>query len=135
MRADSLWVPERIASALLRVGLGKEVFPCLIRTKAVRKSASSAPEERPHPADHYDSLDVRGRLSSVDEVVLIDDIVTRGATLMGAANKLLDVFPKAKVRAFAAIRTISNSKDFDKVYDPVKGTIILRPEGDTLRRP
>ena len=135
MRADSLWVPERIANALLAKGLGRAVAPCLIRTKAVRKSAFSPASERPRPADHYDSLSVQTSLSSIDEISLVDDVITRGSTLMGAANRLLDVFPQATVRAFAAMRAVGNANEFHNVIDPINGLIKLRPEGDTMRRP
>ena len=134
MQPGTLWVPERIARALVRMGIGKEVVSCLIRTKPVRKAASSAPEERPISAEHYESMEVQGLLSEPDEIVLIDDIVTRGATLLGAANRLADAFPKAHIYAFAAMRTISNPDQFEKWYDPLVETIRLRPLGDTLQR-
>ena len=80
-------------------------------------------------------MGVRRRLSKPDEIVLIDDIVTRGATLLGPANRLADVFPQTRIRAFAAMRTISNPDEFNELYDPCVGTIELRESGDTLRRP
>jgi len=134
MKPDTLWVPMRIASALARIGLGK-VLPCLTRIKSVPKAASSLPKDRPTPAEHYKSLRVDGSLSKPDEIVLVDDIITRGSTLLGAANRLADAFPQTRIRAFAAIRTISNPGEFDKLYDPCIGTIELRESGDTLRRP
>ena len=135
MQPGTLWVPERIATALVKLGIGKEVVSCLIRVKPVRKAASSAAEQRPVSSEHYESMEVQGRLSEPDEIVLIDDIVTRGATLLGAANRLADAFPKAHIRAFAAMRTISDPSQFEKSYDPCIGTIMLRASGDTLRRP
>jgi len=135
MRPNTLWVPERIAAALVEAGLGKEVVPCLVRSKSVSKAALSRPQERPTPAEHYESMGVQKRLSKPGEVMLVDDVVTRGATLLGAANRLADVFPQTRIRAFAAMRTISDLSDFIKVYDPCTGTITLRASGDSLRRP
>ena len=135
MRPNTLWVPERIAAALVGAGLGKEVVPCLVRVKSVSKAALSRPQERPTPAEHYESMGVQKRLSKPAEVVLVDDVVTRGATLLGATNRLADVFPQTRIRAFAAMRTISDPSDFSKVYGPCTGTITLRASGDTLRRP
>jgi len=131
MQPNTLWVPERIATALVEAGLGKEVVPCLVRVKSVSKAALSPPQERPTAAEHYGSMSVQKRLSQPGEIVLVDDIVTRGATLLGAANRLADVFPQTRIRAFAAIRTISNPDEFSKVYDPCTGTITLRALGDT----
>jgi predicted amidophosphoribosyltransferase len=135
MKPNSLWVPQRIATALVRVGLGKDVSSCLVRNKAVPKAAFCAPSDRPTAAQHYESMGVQGSLSNSDEILLIDDVVTRGATLLGAANRLAQVFPQSRIRAFAAMRTISNPSEFEKVYNPCIGTIDLWESGDTYRRP
>ena len=135
MKPDTLWVPERIATALVKVGLGREVVTCLVRANPVAKAAICMPSQRPTVGQHYESLAVQGRLSAPDEIVLVDDIITRGATLLGCANRLADSFPQARIRAFAAMRTVSNPFEFVKVRDPVVGFIELRESGDTLRRP
>ena len=135
MRPDTLWVPERIAKALVSKGLGKEVLSCLSRRTPIRKAARSSPNMRPRPAEHYESMGVQAGLSPPDEILLIDDIVTCGATLLGAANRLADAFPQTRIRAFSVMRTISDPNDFIKLYDPCKGTITLRSAGDTIRRP
>lgn len=135
MREGSLWVPDRLATTLVERGLGKEVARCLIRVEPVPKAAFSAAFDRPTAARHYETMQVQGRISEPDEIVLVDDVITRGATLLGAANRLADAFPQARIRAFAAMRTISNPDEFAKEYDPVVGDIRLRPSGDTLRRP
>ena len=81
-------------------------------------------------------MEVQGSLAPPDDLVLVDDIVTRGATLMGAANRLLEVFPNARISAFVAMRTISESTEFTNIYDPRIGTIHYRDDyDDTLRRP
>ena len=52
MQRDTLWVPERISTALVKVGLGKESTPLLVRETPVPKAAWSKPGEtegqRPH---------------------------------------------------------------------------------------
>lgn len=135
MQPNTLWVPLRIANALAEIGLGKNVLPCLVRDKPVAKFASSVPNKRPTVTEHYESMSVQGSLSKPEDILLIDDVITRGATLLGAANRLADAFPQAEIRAFAAMRTISNPAEFVKVYDPCVGKIELREIGDTLRRP
>ncbi|MDG6933998.1 MAG: phosphoribosyltransferase [Nitrososphaerota archaeon] len=134
-KAGGLWVPERIAEAILLRHLTRYIEKCLIRKVPVRKSAWSAPSERPLPSEHYESLAVQTRLHDVKEIVLVDDVVTRGSQLLGAANKLLDAFPDARIRAFAVMRTISNPHEFEGWFKPVKGKIELRAEGDTIRSP
>ncbi|HIH88537.1 TPA: phosphoribosyltransferase [Candidatus Bathyarchaeota archaeon] len=135
MQPDTLWVPHRIADALMGQGLGREVVQCLARITPVNKSATSQPSQRPTPQTHYESLAVQGRLSEPRNILLVDDIITRGSTILGSANRLADLYPQANIKAFAAMRTMSNATDFKNFYDSCVGTIQLRQSGDTLRRP
>ena len=137
MQPGSLWVPDRIASALAKAGIGREAVRYLTRVKPLRKAAFSEPSERPTPVEQFETLAVQRRMSDPppDQITLIDDIVTRGHTLMGAANRLAEVFPDARVSGFAAMRTASPS-DFKSVYDPQSGIIRYRDQtDDTIRRP
>lgn len=135
MQPGTLWVPKRIANALVAVGIGRQVSDCLIRAEPVAKAASCSSSQRPTVEQHYESTTAQGTLSSPDEIVLVDDVVTRGATLLGCANRLADAFPECRIRAFAAMRTISNSDEFENVYSPCNGTIDRWASGDTFRRP
>lgn len=138
MKPDTLWVPDRIASALVEKRLGKEVVQCLVRETPVPKAAWSDSSQRPTPSRHFETIAVQGSIEDPppQKLVLVDDIVTRGATLLGSANRLLEAFPKARVRAFAAMRTISVPSEFVNLYDPQSGTIEYRAWiDDTLRRP
>jgi predicted amidophosphoribosyltransferase len=135
MQPNTLWVPERIAAAIVRTGLAKKVLPGLSRIASVPKAATSLAKDRPNPADHYRTISVQKPLDQPSKIILVDDIITRGSTLLGAANRLADVFPRTPIYAFAAIRTVSNPNEFKKIYDPCSGTITLRDSGDTLRRP
>ena len=136
LQRDSLWVPERIAAALVRKRFGARVLPCLTRTRAVPKSATSQADQRPTPTQHFESLAVQGNLGPTEDIVIVDDIVTRGHTMIGAANKLLEAFPSARIQAFAAMRTVSDWMDFSHIYDPQVGLIEYRQDSDDcLRRP
>lgn len=131
----TLWVPMNLATALQRAGLGGVVDPCLERMTAVPKAAFSMPEQRPTAQQHYDSLRVKPSLVSPAHLLLVDDVVTSGSTLFGAARRLQEAYPGASVRAFAAMRTISNPAEFLALEDPCLGSIHLLPSGRTLRRP
>lgn len=69
------------------------------------------------------------------KILIVDDVVTRGATLLARASLVADRFPEAEVLAFALVRAISNPLDFHRMLMPVAGTVTLREQGDTLRRP
>ena len=131
---DSLWVPQRLAKALVRRGLGKSVAECVKLVQSIRKSSKSSPENRPQVFEHYDSVQVEKIFSKSDEILLVDNIVTRGATLIGIANKLADIFPNARIRGFAAMRTISDPSRFVKINDPFTGIIQLVGD-DAFRDP
>jgi predicted amidophosphoribosyltransferase len=135
MEKDTLWVPERIANALVKKGFGKQVVPCLRRETAVQKAATSPAHDRPSVKDHYDSFSVQGSLSEPEDILLIDDVITRGATLLGCANRLISVFPKCRIHAFAAIRTISDPEKFKNLQDSCIGTIYLNNNGGPIRYP
>lgn len=136
LQPDSLWVPERIANALVRRRFGVRVLSCLTRARAVRKSATSQVGQRPTPTEHFESLAVQGSLGSTEDIVIVDDIVTRGHTMIGAANRLLEAFPSARIKAFAAMRTVSNWMEFSHIYDPQIGLIEYREDSDDcIRRP
>jgi predicted amidophosphoribosyltransferase len=138
MQPHTLWVPLRIATALAKICAGSQVDPCLIRTTAVRKAALSKAPERPKPKEHYDSLRVQQRVSGPPpkEILLVDDIITRGSTLIGSASRLAEAFPGTRIRAFGAMTTISRPSDFVSLSKALIGSIQYRPSSeDTLRRP
>ena len=59
MNPQTLWVPRRLANALIRNGLGKEVVEYLRRVQPLPKSATSLAKDRPKAIQHYDSLVVQ----------------------------------------------------------------------------
>jgi phosphoribosylpyrophosphate synthetase len=135
IRKDALWPSLQIAKAMEQEGLGT-TKPLLKRIKPVPKSSMVPPESRPHPTDHYESIEVKKHGLLSQKLLLVDDIVTRGHTFLGAAWRLQEVFPHAAIRAFAAMRTVSNESEFKDFTDPVRGRIMYRPEyDDCLRRP
>jgi hypothetical protein len=133
MQPGTLWVPLKIAEALERKQLGT-IMNCLKRTKAVPKAATSQASQRPKPLDHYNSIIVNRGVHQPQKIVLVDDIVTRGATLLGCASLLKEAFPEALIFGFAMMRTISQEVDFRQVKDPCIGTISLS-NGDAFRDP
>jgi hypothetical protein len=134
MKAHTLWVPHRLATALFENGFGIRVANMLKRKIALPRAATSPPQDRPKAARHCQSLEIQEILSLPKHILLIDDVVTQGATLLGAANKLNKAYPGVDIQAFSAMRTISNSNDFEDLLDPCAGRITLIGE-ETIRRP
>lgn len=130
----TLWVPERICQALLQVGLGREVWPALRRIQAVQKSAFAAPGARPDLQTHIDSLQVASGFPPTTNLVLVDDFVTKGRTILAAATVLRRAFPDAIIQAFSVVRTMGLVPDVEKIRWPVIGQIRWH-EGDAIREP
>ena len=134
MKPGTLWVPLDLARALQGEGLGAEVLDCLRRVRPVRTSSLSLPADRPKAKEHFESFAVVPTLDGPDDILLVDDFVTRGATLIGAASRLHQAFPRSRIRAFAAMRAISNPEEFVAILAPCCGQI--RREGEnSFRRP
>jgi hypothetical protein len=144
------WVGERLAWCLKEVGLAAEVWPVLRRRHPVRKSAFAAAGERPTVLEHYASFAIErvfsggtpiGSCSPAAEprasglqLTLVDDVITRGRTLLAAAARLRDAFPGAQIRAFALLRTLRPDETLGQVLDPREGEVRW-VSGDARRCP
>jgi len=144
------WVGERVAWCLREAGLAAQVWPLLQRRYAVRKSAFAAAGERPAVLEHYASFAVERAASSGMSVnrwrrvadpcdnrltlTLVDDVITRGRTLLAAAGRLHEAFPAAHVCAFAILRTLSRDETLRQLFDPCEGEIRW-VNGDARRIP
>ncbi len=131
-KPGSLWIPLELATELKTVGLVGEVEELALRTAPLPKSATSSPKERPKAIEHHGSIGVIPKLLGSRPILLVDDVVTRGATMLGVAARLLETYPDSPVFGFAAMRAISEPADFTGLVSPVKGWITLK--GDQTRR-
>lgn len=127
-------VAEHLAMALIEAGLGQSIWKGLHRIRSVRKSATAVPGSRPTVGNHYDSFAIAPIQPPPTEVVLIDDVVTKGRTLLAAAARLKEAFPNTEVRAFALLRTMGLIEGVDQLLDPCVGEIRWRA-GDAHRNP
>jgi hypothetical protein len=144
------WVGERLAWCLRELGLAAEVWPLLRRRYAVRKSAFAVAGERPSVLEHYASFAVDrpmrgsvpfGRYRLVADrgrpgprLTLVDDVITRGRTLLAAASRVREVFPGADIRGFALVRTLRRDEVLRQLLDPCDGEVRW-VSGDARRCP
>lgn len=143
------WVGHRLAWCLKELGLAAEVWPVLRRRHAVRKSAFAAAGERPSVLEHYASFEVggtfRNRVPGAQylsgdsggcglRLILVDDVITRGRTLLAAAWRVQEAFPAANIRAFALLRTLGRDEVLRQVLDPCEGEVVWNRE-DARRSP
>lgn len=122
--ADALWPAKLLSEALIMGKMGRQVLPCLDRAHVVPKAAFSAAGERPSAKSHYDSFHVRRDLFEAPGcVTVIDDVVTKGTTLLAAVARIREAFPAADVRAFALVRTMGLVPEVSQITEPCVGTI------------
>jgi hypothetical protein len=125
---------SRYCEAFVARGLASGVEPLVERATAVAKSAYAAPGERPDVESHRASMRVRRTLLTPRRVLLVDDVVTRGATLLAAAICIAEAWPDCEVRGFALVRTLSPG-EVESIRDPRTGLIERTARGATIRRP
>ncbi len=128
------WAALQLALALSEVGFTLPVWTALRRRYTVIKSATAAPAARPSVQQHYDSFATTLPVMPRRTIVLIDDVVTKGRTLLAAAARLRSVSPHVDVRAFALIRTAGIAERIERTTDPCQG-VIRWGGGDARREP
>ena len=131
---DAPWTALALAIALSEVGFALPVWIGLRRRYGVTKSATAPSTARPSVYAHYDSFAAVPATMPVQRVVLIDDVITKGRTLLAAAARLRSVLPHADIRAFALIRTQGFAHRIEHLVEPCHG-VIRWAGGDARRDP
>jgi hypothetical protein len=82
--------------------------------------------QRPDPDTHYESfqVDTQAVLAAPALITVVDDVITRGSTLLAMFQRLTEAFPQAQIRCFAVVRTMSGV-EVDQIMSPVEGIISL----------
>ena len=120
---DSLWVPLEIANALRDEGLVADVSECLERVKRVNRSSTAGRGNRPSPIDHFNTIQFDLMNNFGDSgVILVDDVITRGSTIVGCTALILDAVPGVDMKAFTMLRTMGLG-NFHAVKDSCEGAI------------
>jgi len=119
----SLWVARRLALTLHEVGLAEDVWTGLRRVSSVERSSSAWMWERPTVQQHYRSFAVIPTPRPPSDIVLVDDVITKGRTLVAAAMRVHEAFPQANIRAFALVRTMGLILDVARLFEPCEGVI------------
>lgn len=124
---DAAWPARRICDVLASRQLCASVENWLQRHTAVRKSALTRKGiDRPGPDQHEATLRfVDVLVPPPARVTIVDDVVTRGATLLACARVVAARFPRTEVRALAVVRTMSR-QEISSMLAPVEGRIWLQ---------
>ena len=131
---SALWAASRLALSLSEVGFALRLWTGLLRQYSVTKSATAPRAARPTVQQHYDSLVAVAPRALVPRIVLIDDVITRGRTLLAAAARLRSALPYADIGAFALIRTQGFLPRIERLVEPCHG-VVRWAGGDAQREP
>ena len=104
----------------------------VIRSRALPKAAYSRPGDRSKASDHCDSVQVAKVLIAPSAILLVDGLITRGATQLGIGARVLEAYPGISVLGAAAMRAISSPAEFVNFVDPHRGQVALRGEQTLL---
>ncbi len=118
----ALWPAQVICREIVEQGLAKAIQPALKRITRVTKSAGA--KERPDIRKHMETMEATPWLSdgAAPRVTIVDDVITKGATLYAGCVLILETMPKAEVRVFAVVRTMSHG-DVERILQPCVGEI------------
>jgi predicted amidophosphoribosyltransferase len=122
----------RLAAALSDVGFALPIWTGLRRRYAVTKSATAPSAHRPSVHEHYQSFAVLPPPNPIRRLVLIDDVITKGRTLLAAATRLSHELPLADIRGFALVRTVGFVNQINHLEEPCHG--VVRWAGSDARR-
>lgn len=129
------WPARRICEVLHEHGRGKSISTMLTRASSVAAAHRAEKGERPTAHTHFDSFELTPVLASPNHIVVVDDVLTKGATLIAAASKVAEAYPGATVRAFAPVRTEGLVDDIDHYQEPGHGIITMDEFGFVEREP
>ena len=132
--ANARWPGKEIAEELVKAGIASTCHAMLVRVEPVTKSAFAPRGDRPTARRHFETMRVASSIAVPGRVLLVDDVVTKGSTILGAATRLAESFPDAEISAFALLRTLGLQPEVDKILDPVMGIISAHGE-EVMREP
>lgn len=129
---SATWPSLEICRSVVRHGLAHSVWPGLRRTQGIRQSCVAKLGRRPEPEEHLETLAVIGAVKDANAFLIVDDFVTRGSTLVSSATALKAAYPKAEVKGFALVNTLSPGEEVKSIWNPRFGAISY--DDRTLKR-
>jgi hypothetical protein len=124
---NGLWPAWELSNLMASSGLGRAVNPCIQRIEPISASHTRIAGQFPSLEEHRKTLslaDASPLFSDMQDLVLVDDIVTSGTTSLACALRIWERYPQATVRLFAFSRSIDHDlARWEDVVEATRGTI------------
>ncbi len=126
-----IWPSLSICKKLIELGVGRDISTLLKREISVPKSAFQRPEDRPTVKIHYDSISCGNEDPTIEKIVIVDDVLTRGATTVACFLRIQEKFPNIPIEVFTLFKTESFDV-IDSIYLKIQSTIKYYSSGKTF---
>ncbi len=128
LKPGQFWATAELCRALHAEHVAIRWEPLLRRTRPVPSSAGVArAANRPSARLHAETIEASTRLvGEAPSLLIVDDVLTKGATMMGCAVALRAAYPDAKIKGFAVGRTNRKTSHLASPIDPRR--FIVYPE-------
>lgn len=133
--AGAIWPSKEICLALLDLKLAGGIEESLHRVAAVNKSSTASQGQRPNAEAHCGSMSCDYELIGPPKVIIVDDVLTLGATAAGCALRIRASSPATSVSLFSVFRTLGFLPNIEKVVNPDRGKITHHNSGKVWREP
>jgi hypothetical protein len=134
---NAQWPGRDICEMLIANGFGKNYKPLLKRTKAVPKAAfQHNSDERPTVQTHYDSIIFEDEplfASSIENIVLVDDVITQGRMAAACSLRVMEALPDVSINLFGLIRT-NTFNNIENVINPKHSDVLYYESGKTFHK-
>ncbi len=132
-RRGSVWPTWALTRWMVARGLAESDETMPKRWTVVTRSATAATDQRPMAINRLQSFRVDSPFAPPHQIVLLDDAVTTGATMLAGVSAISGAMADLRVCGFAFFRTVP-SGDAGLPIEAILETVRLQSDGRTVRR-
>jgi hypothetical protein len=129
IKEGTLRPPLEICNLLYKVRPNLEIIDCLKREKAIRKSSLGFKKrDRASVQEHLNSISLSDIFITTNKILLVDDVLTTGTTVISCAKIIKDRYPDSEIAIFSFLRPTKESESIReriKLTQVICGTITL----------